>query len=332
MPSAAELEAVMLQLTVADTAQIKQAEMQLKAILKNPASVPAFFQQLQGSQHVHVRQMAAILLRKKLNGHWPNLDVNAQTSVKQALISVMSSDPEGLVQKATASLIAALSKNVLAQGQWPELLQFIQQCTQSTEDQHRYVAMLLLWQLTETVGEHLQSQFDALKVVFSVSLQDPNAKVRTTGLKAVGALIEFLSTEDDVVKFRDLVPLMFEGVKQVVNAGDEELAVEMFEIFGELAQSPQQVLTAAMVPVLIKMLLETATKEDLETGTRDAAILCLNSVIASKPKTVGKAALVPIILQAMLHICAQSSAAAGDVLGDEEDDDPDAGEMMRLII
>jgi hypothetical protein len=330
VPSAQELEAIMLQLTVANTAQIKHAETQLKAILKNPASVPAFFEQLQRSQHIHARQMAAILLRKKINGHWPNLDANAQTAVKQALISVMTTEPESIVQKAAASLIAALSKHVLAQGQWPELLQFIQQCTQSTEDQHRYIAMLLLWQLTETVGEHLQSQFDALKVFFSRSLQDPNPKVRTTGLKAVGALIDFLSTEDEVVKFRDLVPAMIEAVKQVVAEGDEELAVEMFEIFGELAQSPQQVLTSAMVPVLVKLLLEVATKENLETGTRDASILCLNSVIASKPKTVGKAALTPMILQAMLHICAQSSAAAGDVLGDEEEEELDEDTPFRM--
>ena len=62
----AVLERLLMQLGVSDTATIQAAEAALKPVLKKAASLPALLTQLQGSQNVQVRQMAAILIKKKL--------------------------------------------------------------------------------------------------------------------------------------------------------------------------------------------------------------------------------------------------------------------------
>ena len=80
------LEALLQQLTYADTAQIQGAEAQIKALLKRPENVPAFMSQIQHSQHPAVRQMAAVLLRRKINRHWQKLGEATQTAIKQVLL------------------------------------------------------------------------------------------------------------------------------------------------------------------------------------------------------------------------------------------------------
>jgi hypothetical protein len=61
----AALEHLLMQLGVSDTATIQAAEAALKPVLKKAACLPALLMQLQGSQNMQVRQMAAILIKKK---------------------------------------------------------------------------------------------------------------------------------------------------------------------------------------------------------------------------------------------------------------------------
>lgn len=50
--------------------QIKTAENVLKEYIKDPACVPPLLQQMRSSQHEQARQLAAVLLKKKIIGHW----------------------------------------------------------------------------------------------------------------------------------------------------------------------------------------------------------------------------------------------------------------------
>lgn len=61
----AALEAVLAQLSVADTSTIKKAEATLKPFLKNASCLPALTSQLQSSANEQVRYMAAVLLKQK---------------------------------------------------------------------------------------------------------------------------------------------------------------------------------------------------------------------------------------------------------------------------
>ncbi|CAM9628188.1 unnamed protein product, partial [Hapterophycus canaliculatus] len=50
--------------------QIKKAEGLLKKYTKDPACVPPLLQQMRSSQHEQARQLAAMLLKKKIAPHW----------------------------------------------------------------------------------------------------------------------------------------------------------------------------------------------------------------------------------------------------------------------
>ncbi|KAG5193038.1 armadillo-type protein [Tribonema minus] len=78
----AALEPIMLRCFVNDTEQIKAAEEILKQYTKKPQCVPALMSTMQISPHEQVRQLAAVLLKKKIAAHWAKFtpEEQAQTA------------------------------------------------------------------------------------------------------------------------------------------------------------------------------------------------------------------------------------------------------------
>lgn len=64
----------------------RQAEEQIKRLAKDPQVVPALIQHLRTAKTPNVRQLAAVLLRKKITGHWAKLSPQLKQLVKQSLI------------------------------------------------------------------------------------------------------------------------------------------------------------------------------------------------------------------------------------------------------
>eukprot|EP00644_Phytophthora_capsici_P000243 jgi/Phyca11/532200/estExt2_fgenesh1_pg.C_PHYCAscaffold_40145 len=302
-----QLEACLLQLTHPDTEQIKQAEIALKTYTKQIASVGGLLTQLQLSAKPEVRQLAALMLRKKIFKHWPKLDAAAQAQAKQVLLSRAAEDPVHAVRSTVATLIAALALHEVPAGNWPELMVFINTCANSASVDQREMSMKLLQLLGESMGTSLQPHFNDLKQLYAKALQDPeNLKVRVGAMRAACSLVEFLE-EADLRGFRDLVPLMITVLQQCVSSGAEAEAVEFMDVFSEIASHPFPILDQAF-PQFIELLLQIILAEQLEVSTRASASYAIGEFIKKKPKTIGKRNLVAKIFTTMLDIVAADEA------------------------
>ena len=87
------------------------------------------------------------------------------------------------VRRNVASLISILARALIPTNQWNELLDFLFQCTQSTNPDHREIALQLFNSLTETIGDNLRPHFQLLTKIFLKGLQDNEGHVRITALK-----------------------------------------------------------------------------------------------------------------------------------------------------
>ncbi|CAI5728761.1 unnamed protein product [Peronospora destructor] len=306
-----QLEACLLQLTHPDTEQIKQAEAVLKAYTKQiGASVSGLLTQLQLSTKPEVRQLAALMLRKKIFKHWPKLDSSAQTQAKQVLLSRAAEDPVHVLRSTVATLIAALALHEVPAGNWPELVVFINTCANRANVDQRELSMKLLQLLSESLGTSLRPHFfNELKQLHVKALQDPeNLQVRVGAMRAACSLVEFLE-ETDLRGFRDLVPLMINVLQQCVSSGAEVEAVEFMDVFSEIASHPFPILDQAF-PQFIELLLQIILAEQLEVSTRASASYAIGEFIKKKPKTIGKKNLVATIFNTMLDIVAADEAVS----------------------
>ena len=95
-------------------------------------------------------------LRKSATKHWLKLDADSQNTLKSIMLERIVNEEHHLVRKNAASVVSAIAKKALVDGGWPELLDFLTQCAQSEQADHREVALMVFEALAEIPGEHLQ--------------------------------------------------------------------------------------------------------------------------------------------------------------------------------
>ncbi|CCI47572.1 unnamed protein product [Albugo candida] len=298
-----QLETCILQLTQADTNQIKQAEDALKIYMKSSACIHGLMTQLEHSSYAQVRQYAAILLRKRIFKHWSALDVSMQTNLKQVLLQRAVQESTRIVRFNIIDLVAAIASRELPMQKWPELFSFVTNCAQSTSAELRVIGMYLLRLLAEQAGTFLQTIFLDLKVLFTNALQDQESiNVRTAAMRAACSIIEYLE-DKDLCEFQSLVPLMISVFEQCLVNGAEQEAAEFLDVFSEVASNPYPILDQSF-PTFIEILLQILAHDRFDGTIHSSASFVMSEFISRKPKTIGKMNLVPKIMTTILDVIA----------------------------
>jgi len=167
---AQSLELLLIQFLMPDNDARRQAEDQIKRLAKDPQVVPALVQHLRTAKTPNVRQLAAVLLRKRITGHWAKLSPQLKQHVKQSLIESITVENRFVslslsfalllfqlgfeflisywsfysppVRRASANVVSVVAKYAVPAGEWPDLLTFLFQCSQSAQEDHREVTSL----------------------------------------------------------------------------------------------------------------------------------------------------------------------------------------------
>ncbi|KAB5538541.1 hypothetical protein DKX38_016074 [Salix brachista] len=311
---AQSLELLLIQFLMPDNDARRQAEEQIKRLAKDPQVVLALAQHLRTAKTPNVRQLAAVLLRKKITGHWAKLSPQLKLLVKQSLIESITMEHSPPVRKASANVVSIIAKYAVRAGEWPDLLPFLFQCSQSAQEDHREVALILFSSLTETIGNAFQPHYAALQALLLKCLQDDTSnRVRVAALKAVGSFLEFTIDGDEAIKFRQFIPSILNVARQCLSSGDEDVAIIAFEIFDELIESPAPLLGDS-VKSIVQFSLEVCSSQNLEPSTRHQAIQIISWMAKYKHSSLKKYNLVIPILQVMCPLLAESADA------DEDDD------------
>ncbi|OIV91535.1 hypothetical protein TanjilG_08947 [Lupinus angustifolius] len=312
---AQSLELLLIQFLMPDNDARRQAEDQIKRLSKDPQVVPALLHHLRTAKTPNVRQLSAVLLRKKITGHWSKLSPQVKLLVKQSLIDSITMEHSPPVRKASANVVSIVAKYAVPSGEWPELLPFLFQCTQSPQEDHREVALILFSSLTETIGSAFQPHFSDLQALLLKCLQDETSnRVRVAALKAVGSFLEFTHDGDEVIKFREFIPSILNVARQCLASGEEDVAIIAFEIFDELIESPAPLLGDS-VKSIVQFSLEVCSTQSLESSTRHQAIQIISWLAKYKSNTMKKHKLIIPILHVLCPLLAEST--------NENDDDDD---------
>ncbi|CAD6341036.1 unnamed protein product [Miscanthus lutarioriparius] len=323
---AQSLELLLIQFLMPDNDARRQAEEQIRRLARDPQVVPALVHHLRTAKTPNVRQLAAVLLRKKITSHWPKLHPDSKASLKQALIDSITLDHSHPVRRASANVVSIIAKYAIPAGEWPELLPFLFQCSQSPQDDHREVALILFSSLTETIGATFQSHLNNLQPILLKCLQDEtSSRVRIAALKAVGSFIEYVNDGGDIVKmFRDFVPSILNVSRQCLANGEEDVASIAFEIFDELIESPAPLLGDS-VRSIVKFSLEVSANQDLEINIRQQAIQIISWLVKFKASFLKKHKLVVPILQVMCPLLTETA-------NEDEDSDLAADRSAAEVI
>lgn len=80
-------------------------------------------------------------------------------------------------------MVGIIARITVPSNEWPGLLDFLFQCTNSQNPDHREVGMKLFDSLTDNIGDYLRPYTKTLYNIFAKGLTDPVNAVRVASLK-----------------------------------------------------------------------------------------------------------------------------------------------------
>lgn len=164
-----------------------------------------------------------------------------QGIIKANVLQHVAADPTPVLRNCAADIVGAIAKVTVPRGQWPELLGFLKQCTESSDAQHRNVGIKLLGDIAgpllgSTAGKALKGSF---LITVGSSLANPANphEVKTTAVYALSKLIRFVDDDKDLVMLRDAyLPEFMKTLEACIIAGDTNTVVTCYETFNDIIE------------------------------------------------------------------------------------------------
>ena len=334
------LPEILRALLSADNASRGVAEATLKALIRDARGrcVAALLRHARGDADASVRQLAAVVLKRKVLAHWSTLAPPHQEDFKNALLEGVVREPVPAVRRAIADVVSKVAKATVPMGAWSALPEFLAQCAQSPEEGHREVAFVLFASLTETIVGTMTRHYATLGALFRSGLADASLRVRVAALRAALALASNApetrksGSRDETEILRELVLPVLAVARNAIAAGEERDASLAFEVLDELAEAQPRAL-AGRIEDVVAFCVEVAGARHLDAVTRRRALDAVSFLARHKPKALCRAKVVPPLLRALCPLCGEpkESELAGDADVDDENESHVQTVAARLV-
>jgi hypothetical protein len=236
-----------------------------------------------------------------------------------------------LTRHSAARVIAAIASQDFEDGQWADLPSYLQQAATSQNARHREVGTYIIWTTLESTGDAFPGKSTDLYKLFSTTVQDPESvDVRINTLLGLSRLAMLLEPEEDpkaLAMFQDAVPAMVTVLKATVDEGDEDRAMQAFEVFQTLLGCESALLQKHFGD-LVKFMLELASSTSVEDDYRSQALAFLMQCVRYRKLKVQALRIGEEITLKALHIVTE----LGDMSSEEEDVTPARSALGLLDI
>ncbi|CAD0099496.1 unnamed protein product [Aureobasidium mustum] len=266
-----------------DTERVKAATATLnKTYYSNPASLTALLHILVSHQSPNLRQLAAIESRKLVKKHWLDLPNDQKPQIREQLLQSTLNEDQSLARHSKARVIASIAQIDLADGQWSDLPDFLQKASTSQTASHREVGVYIIYTLLETMPDMFQENMGAMLQLFTQTIQDPeNAEVRINTMLALSEICMVLDTEEDpqsLKAFQNTIPHMVRVLQQAVDDGEEDRAMQAFEVFNKLLSYESAFLNAHFGD-LMQFMMQLSANTNIDDDSRSQALSFLMQAV-----------------------------------------------------
>ncbi|KAH3942935.1 hypothetical protein HBI81_206950 [Parastagonospora nodorum] len=315
-----------------DTDRVKSATATLnKQYYSSPASLNALLQILCQHPKPELRQLAAVEARKLVTKHWANLPADQKSSLRNQLFQFTLNEDHTLTRHSAARVIAAIASQDFEDGEWADLPGFLHQAATSQTARHREVGTYIIWTTLESTGDAFPGKSADLYKLFQTTIQDPeSAEVRINTLLGLSRLAMLLEPEEDpkaLALFQEAIPGLVTVLKATVDEGDEDRAMQAFEVFQTLLGC-ESALLAKHFGDLIKFMLELASSTNVEEDYRSQALAFLMQCVRYRKLKVQALRIGEELTLKALHIVTE----LGDMSSEDEDVTPARSALGLLDI
>ncbi|XP_074991378.1 importin-4 [Calonectris borealis] len=291
--AAPELERLLAELLEPDSGVIRRATARLREAFADPQTPARLGLLLRAAPCPQVRQLAAVLLRRRLLGRWRSLD----PALRQRLPVLLSEALEQETEHAVTVALAQLGALVLRRGgvgAWGPLGTWLQAAARDPQPPRREAAMLVLSAALETAPQALAPHGPALAALCRGALAPgvPPGPVAYS-LRALGGLAATLG-DTHTELLRSLLPEILTALKSLLDA-DEERGAEALEVLDEFLEADPAAVTPHLRP-LLDLCLQVAGDESRGDAVRVRALATITFLAQKRPKALLRGGLLAPVL------------------------------------
>lgn len=289
-----------------------------KTYYTSSASLNALLQIVCKHPKPELRQLAAVEARKLVGKHWTSLPADQKTDLRKQLCEFTLNEDVTLTRHSAARVISAIASKDFEDGEWGDLPSFLQQAATSSTARHREVGTYIIYTTLESVGDSFPGKKADLYKLFSSTISDPeSAEVRVNTMLAYSRLAMLLEPEEEpkeLALFQEAIPGMVTVLKSTVEEGDEDHALQAFEVFQTLLGCESALLQKHFGD-LVKFMIELASSTSVDDDYRSQALAFLMQCVRyRKLKVQGLRIGEELTLKAL-----QIVTELGDLSSDDED-------------
>ena len=209
-----QLKVILTMLTANDTNVIKNGEKQLAPFLLHHSCIPPLMTQVMHCQELAVKTQAAILLKRKVSGHYAKFAAGEQEQLKAQMLQMLTTEADKQVATALAGAVASVAHATFANGgSWEELFAALLHLSKDANEVLRARNYNLLAQLGEKISDHLKPHVTTLAQMLSMGCGDPAGIVKVEAMQATTSFIMALQEDPEVMALEPVMRPLF-GVMQ----------------------------------------------------------------------------------------------------------------------
>lgn len=302
-----ELEHYLCMFLTADNEATSRALDVLKYFLETPASIPTMFQCMIGSPRPTSRQLAAVLLCKRIKKHWRRIPAEAATKCRDFILQRLIVEESVDVRRSVAALACIIARIDLPKGKWDTLLQWLTEARKSENPHHRDTCLRILRSLIDSCPTVMAPHFAELREMFESFVRDPNANVRHRALSGLNTLFGSYEEDADYESIKLTIPLLIEVMDLCIQVDDDDSLGVLIDMFTQMIEIDA---FDSQIPKVFQNVVGILVNTENIITLRGQASSFVTEYAKAKPGKFSEFSLTPVCVNAVISTLV------------EEDDNP----------
>ncbi|EFC44019.1 karyopherin beta [Naegleria gruberi] len=304
MSNLQEFEQVIANILSPDNNIRNQAEAYYNSTKSNPdLCVGSLVQLLRSSQHIHVRGLACVLLRKVITkteeSLFPLLSPQVQQLVKSELLQALRQETVSHVRTKLIYTISGFVSGLIEDNQYPEFLPTIFTWATDQNPTLRSSAMGIFTQLsTYLLDKGLEPYLQQIFELVRNCLQDSDNRVTLDAFEALCSVVTVID-KSKTPAFSACIPHLLSILAAQLNNNDFETAANCVEQLIEVAVS-QSSFFKSYASAVVTAMYQIGSTPQIEDSVRHLAIEFMISYSEASPSVVRR---IPNFVENLLPLC-----------------------------
>ncbi|ELP88377.1 importin-4, putative [Entamoeba invadens IP1] len=307
------IEQIVSNLLVGNNEIISKATEAIIPLLQNPEIVSPLMTIFLNHQRIDVRQMAGVLLRKKICRLWSRVNPDVQQQIENVLIQIVNTETNRVIVLTACQIIGAIANVTVQKGTWQNLLQVVLQWAQSTSELQKEVAYCLITDIASLyLDNNLNSQVmnGFFQLVGSALSTNTSLKIRIYAIKILDILHNYIQSPSELAPYEQLMPMILNTIKEAVQKDQEQEFSDIMAIMDDLVKGFSDIpefdaATQRITTPVANLALEITKTKTVSSSIRQCALFFLNFFVTTQLAYCISSGFIPTFLQLILQILSE---------------------------